>query len=329
MTRSDYRAAGRDLREIRSASSSQQKELRRALPKTPGGSGLGAALELLNYLEEHFPWLDERERVMLVSGDGLRMLNSVDAIEIREKLGVGWLKSEDRDAIGLKVGLLIAQGGLPASSVALLRAVQKFVDRELVKLRLPRMQVLEWSKEKVLRRGKEQGVELDLEEEATRIANEVLKGYRETMDEHDPLVFGVLTVKEARLWQACGAWVVRGKDRNVRLVGGPQHKTREQVERDVVRVFDQCVRHGVEGPWELQRRMDEKMGRFNGARNVLRRDTQGRMRYGDGVIAERDLDGHWSRPSVGYGDVFKDKGLHEVMEEIERVEKLEGGSSNH
>ena len=53
--------------------------------------------------------LDGRERVMLVSGEGLRMLNSVDAIEIREKLGVGWLKSEDRDALGLKVGLLITQ----------------------------------------------------------------------------------------------------------------------------------------------------------------------------------------------------------------------------
>ena len=104
----------------------------------------------------------------------------------------------------------------------LLRAVQKFVDRELVKMRLPRLQVLEWSKEKVARRAKEQGVELDLEEESTRIANEVLKGYRESMDEHDPLVFGALTVKEARLWTACGWWVVRGKDRNVSLVGKPQ-----------------------------------------------------------------------------------------------------------
>ena len=93
-------------------------------------------------------------------------------------------------------------------------------------------------------------------------------------------------------------------------------------------VFDRCVRHGVEGPWELQRRMDEKMGRFNGARNVLRRDTQGRMRYGDGVFAERDIDGQWSRPSVGYGDVFGDKGLMEVMQEI-GGRKIRGDFSNN
>ena len=320
---------GEALQEMRQQSPEQRRQTREQLPPTPGGMGVRAADELLTWLEAEIPVLDEEQRVMLLTGEGLRMANSPEAIELRSVLEAWWLKAEDRDAADRKLAVLQFQGQLPPSSVGLLRSLRKWMKAELERQQLPRLQVVEWSAEQVRRQGAE-GIEL--EERTLRMANAALGAYRDRMKVDDPLVFGQLALSEARLWLSCAEWVKRGKLRGVDV----ERESMEQLQLRVVKLMSKCRRYGVESPAHLQQRMDEKLGRWNGNPVSLGKDSQGQWRYGDGAAAEWATGTKYEegkpvpteilrRQKIGYSGVFEDKDWQEVLMEIQRVQSLESG----
>jgi len=238
----------------------------------------------------------------------------------------------------------MAHGGLPAPSVRLLKKVRDWVDQELIRQKLPRLQAVAWAREQVMRRAVESGLELDIDAEVATLVNTALKQYRAEVKDADELVYGELTVAEVRTGLACSRAVVKGKaGRAFTFAGQPMSAL--QQETQTVKLFNSCRRWGVEGPIALEAVMDNRLRGWNGNPYELTQDQNGQWRWGDGKPADKEAaiayrsvmedkgDGFGPRISSipveserfvrrgeGYAGLFRDKDMFQIMREIERAE---------
>lgn len=338
---------GKVLKEIRQGSAAQQREIQNQLkqqPQNPQGLGIDGALRLLQFLEERVPCLNETQRLDLLTGKQLGYLTAPGAMEIRDRLQSWWLKAEDRQAVDTVLQLLMAHGGLPAPSVRLLKKVRDWVDSELIRQKLPRLQAVAWAREQVTRRAIESGLELDIDAEVATLVNTALKQYRAEVKDADELVYGELTVAEVRTWLACSRAVVKGKAGRAFTFAGQSLSVLQQ-ETQTVKLFNACRRWGVEGPLALEKVLNKRLRGWNGNPYELTQDQNGQWRWGDGKPADREAaiayrsvmedkgDGfgprittvpveseRFVRRGEGYAGLFRDKDMFQIMREIERAE---------
>ena len=335
--------AGQILKEIRSGTAQQQREILNELQRGQGGLGIDGATKLLLYLQDHVPCLDEDQRLALLTGKNLGFSTASMAMEIRDRLQSWWLKAEDRQAVDTVLQLLQVHANLPRPSVRLLKKVRDWVEAELIRQKLPRLQTLAWAKDVVVRRAAESGLELDIDVEVSTLANQALEKYRQAVTDCDPLVYGELTVGETRTWLACSKAVINGKaGQAFTLSGRPMNSF--QIEQQVVKLFQSCRRWGVEGPIALEKAMNQRLQRWGGNPNELIKDQSGQWRWGDGAPAikevvtayrrvmtdegPRDLPvgetERFTRRGEGYASLFRDYDMIEIMKEIERAEAVAG-----
>lgn len=337
-------SAGDLLKEIRQGSLAQQREIASQLGRSQTALGVDGALRLLQFLEEKVPCLDETQRLALFTGHQLSYVTAPAAMEIRDRLQAWWLKSEDRSGVDALLQLLITHAGLPRASVTLLKKVRTWVDEELIRQKLPRLQTLAWAKDIIIRRAAESGAELDMDAEVAALANDVLKKYRAAVAEADDLVYGELTVPEVRTWLACSRAVLKNKvSDNMRIAAQPVTTFRQETQ--IVRLFNSCRRWGVEGPIALEKTLNQRLRQWTGSPYELSQDSNGQWRWGDGTPAEKEaavgyrtamvdegrgygprlrtvpVESHrFVRRGSGYAGLFRDKSMADVITELERAE---------
>ena len=280
------------------------------------------------------------QAVALVTGQQVGWKISPEAIEIRDRLQTWWLRADDRNKVDTTLSLLVAHGGLPPASVRLIKDVRKWVESELLRQKLPRLQTLAWAKDQVMRRATESGLELDIDAEVAALTNKVLAEYRKAVVDADELVFGEIGVAETRCWLACSRYLIKLDGKRL-----ARSATRYAQELQVVQLFNKCRRYGVEGPLALEDLANKKLRGWQGNPHELTQDHTGQWRWGDGVPATREAAeayrsvlrddgyGYGPRPTTetipserfvrrgeGYADLFRDMDLFKIMQEIDRAE---------
>ena len=308
---------GKLLREIQAANKAERREVMTALQRqgSPGAMGVYAAEELLRWIEENIPCLNYRQRVDLVSGHATRSLTTIEALEIGDTLMAWWCRSEDPDEIGMKLELLLAQGGLPRGSGDLLNKVRARVNDWRVDQRLPRLREITRSWDQVKAWAEANGVELDLEQAAAVVAERTnaLAGLHQELHADEPLVFGRVEPAEARLWLLCCDWV---KDGNTQL--DPKKTPLLKLERKAAEQMDICLRLQVNHPDQIKAERERRMGVWNGSPNVIVQDSRGRWFYGDGTPAIPQPGGGFKRQRSGLGGLFDDVDREAIWSETTR-----------
>lgn len=345
-------SSGDILREIRQGTQAQQREISNQLRQSPGGMGIDAALRMLQFLEEKVPCLDESQRMALLDGKGIGYSTSPAAIELRERLQSWWIRADDRQAVDSLLQLLIAHGCLPLNSVRLLKRVRSWVETELVRQKLPRLQTVAWCRDQVIRRAAEAGIEIDIDAEVAALVSKVLAEYRSAVKDADQLVFGEMNAAEARTWLACSRAVVKEKGLKAFTMAG-QPLTAFHQETQIMRLFNSCRKWGVDGPDALQKLLDRHLRGWHGNPNELIKDPNGQWRWGDGQVASPEVvvafrsvredlgDGFGPRPTTvpvesqgfsrrgqGYSELFRDKTMFDVLTEIRRAENAANNNKN-
>jgi hypothetical protein len=254
--------------------------------------------------------------VLLATGNGLGMRTLAEA-DLEDVIFASWWKAPDRDAFDLKVQILLADGVLKSSARVMLRRLRGRVGDRLMEEQLPRFEVLEWSASEVKRRGGEEGLSTGLVGPATELANEVLEAYEAGLQDSDGLVYGRLTVEDARLWIECSKHVLTQSQ-------SPAKETREVMLRRVMQLFNKVRINGCESLAQLLMRQSEKRGGWGG-KNEYRINSMGQWVDGKNVAVEWKV-GDSGRPvmkreEVGFAAIFADKGIEAVMKEVERANK--------
>ena len=306
------------LAEARQATAQQRKELQSQRPSTAQGAALQNILQVLQTLQEWLPSLTEQQRVSLATGSGLGIRTLAEA-ELEEVIFATWWKAGDRDAFDLKVQILMADGVLKSSARLLLQRIRGRVGDRLMEQQLPRFEVLDWSAAEVKRRAGDEGLSSGVEGPATELANEVLEAYEAGLQDADGLVYGRLTVEDARLWIDCSEHVLNKLDRR-------SDETREQLLRRVMLMFNKVRTNGCESVAQLKMRQEEKRGGWGGS-NQYRVNSRGQWVDGKNVAVEwkqTERGMSMERENVGFAPVFAEKGIIEVMAEVRRAEAIRG-----
>ena len=241
------------LHEIRQSSSQQRKEARNQKPQTLEGVTLQGILQLTETLQEWLPCLTEPQRIQLATGRMLGGARTLEQADIEERLFAYWWKNSDRDAFDLRMEVLLSEGVLRAGARSVIRTVRRRVSDRLIAEQLAPFEVLQWNMENLQRQQRLQGIDTGVEEAATKLSNEVLDRYSELLSDSDELVYGRLTVDDARLWVECCGAVRRGER------GGltPEDKTSEQLLRRVMQLFNRVRKNGYKSVAQLKLREDE------------------------------------------------------------------------
>lgn len=304
--------------EARQATAQQRKELQAQTPSTPQGAALQNILQVLQTLEDWMPFLTEQQRVTLATGNGLGMRTLAEA-DLEDVIFASWWKAADRDAFDLRVQILMADGVLKGSARVMLRRIRGRIGDRLMDEQLPRFEVLEWSAAEVKRRAGDEGLATGVEGAATELANEVLEAYEAGLQDADGLVYGRLTVEDARLWIDCSEHVQERSDRR-------GDETREQLLRKVMLMFNKVRTNGCESVAQLKMRQGEKRGGW-GRDNEYRVNSRGQWVDGKNVAVEwRTGDSgrlEMKREEVGFAAIFANKDIEAVIEEITRAAEVQ------
>ena len=304
--------------EARQATAQQRRELQSQTPSTPQGTALQNILQVLQILEEWIPALTEQQRVLLATGNGLGMRTLAET-DLEEVIFATWWKAGDRDAFDLKVQILMADGVLKSSARLMLKRIRGRVADRLMEQQLPRFEVLDWSAAEVKRRAGDEGLSSGVEGLATELANEVLEAYEAGLQDADGLVYGRLTVEDARLWIDCSEHVLNKSDRR-------SDETREQLLRRVMLMFNKVRTNGCESVAQLKMRQEEKRGGW-GVSNEYRVNSRGQWVDGKNVAVEwkqTECGMRMEREDIGFAPIFAHKGIVEVMAEVRRAEEIRG-----
>ena len=305
--------------EARQATAQQRRELQSLRPSTPQGTALQNILQVLQTLEEWMPSLTEQQRVALATGNGLGMRTLFEA-ELEEVIFATWWKAGDRDAFDLKVQVLMADGVLKSSARLMLKRIRGRVGDRLMEQQLPRFEVLDWSAAEVKRRAGDEGLSSGVEGPATELANEVLEAYEAGLQDADGLVYGRLTVEDARLWIDCSEHVLNKSEKR-------RDETREQVLRRVMLMFNKVRTSGCESVAQMKMRQEEKRGAWGGA-NEYRVNSRGQWVDGRNMAVEckqTERGMIMEREQVGFAPVFANREIADVMAELRRAEEVQGG----
>ena len=312
--------AGKALQELQAAAAAEKRELMGALQKqgTPGAMGVYAAQLLLQWLEDNIPCLSYRQRVDLVSGVNTRTSSNLVAVELAETLMAWWCRSEDPDEVGLRVELLITQGGLPQGSQNLLDRVRMRVNEWRVDQRLPRLREVTKSWEQLKLWAAENGQELDLELDAAVAAEltNATAGLQQELQQDEPLVFGRVSAHEARLWLLCTDWVQQGK-----TALDPAKTPLLKLERKAAQQLDTCLKLNVNHPEQIAAEKKRRQGIWDGSSIGILQDSRGRWFYGDGTPAIPQPGGGFKRQRSGLGGLFDDVDREATWSEIGRCFK--------
>ena len=302
------------VREVRQASAQQRREVMSQSPSTTEGSALQNVLAVLEKLAEWLPCLDEQQRVTLATGQALGV-QSLAEQEIQERLFAFWWKSGDRDALDLRIQVLLADGVLRPSARSLIKRVRNRVDERLTREQLQSFEVLEWSESEVRRRSEGEPAETEISKEASELANRLLEAYSAELKDGDSLVYGQITPEDAHLWIQCSKQVSKVGMKNM----STRMSYREQALRKTKKLFNKVRQSGCDSLPQYQQRLGERKGSW-GKATQFRMDSRGQMVNGlNQPVRWDEAAKRYEVEELGFMSVFGDRQLADVVEEINRA----------